>query len=87
VLDNTVKHATRAKFDRRRHDGGRRSRRLAVPDPEERQRGHSQHDRALQGVSIIVPKYSAYNVNSAGQLVLSAQGIWTTEFPYYDRLE
>ncbi|WP_449433449.1 DUF1329 domain-containing protein [Pseudomonas putida] len=43
------------------------------------------HIARYQGVRFVVPKYSAYNVDAAGKLVLSTQGVWTQEGTFFDQ--
>jgi len=84
VLDNTLKNATRAKLS---EDGlSMIGAKAGIPFPIPKNGNEVMLD--LQGrylgVSFTMPKYSAYNVDSSGKAVLSTQGVWTIESPYYD---
>jgi hypothetical protein len=83
VLDNTVKNATRAKLSA---DGLSQQGAIAgipFPIPKNGSEVMLDYIARYQGVSNVVPKYTAYNVDRAGKLVLSSQGTYTQEFPYY----
>ncbi|HXD07761.1 MAG TPA: DUF1329 domain-containing protein [Burkholderiaceae bacterium] len=84
VLDNTVKNATRAKLsdDGISMSGARGG--FPFPIPKNGNEVMFNYLARYQGMSTVLPKYSAYNVDSAGRLVLSTQGVWTVESPFYD---
>jgi uncharacterized protein DUF1329 len=84
VLDNTVKNATRTKIldDGISMSGGRGG--FPFPIPKNGNEVMFNYLARYTGMSTVLPKYSAYNVDAAGKLVLNAQGIWTTELPFYD---
>jgi hypothetical protein len=84
VLDNTVKNATRAKVsdDGLSFTGAKAG--IPFPIPKNGNEAILNYIARYDGVSVVLPKYSAYNVNSAGQLVLATGGVWTIERPYYD---
>jgi hypothetical protein len=84
VLENTVKNATRSKLtdDGIGMSGGRGGFPFPIP-----KNGHEVIFNFLaryQGLSTVLPKYCAYNVTSSGKLVLSTEGVWTNESPFYD---
>ena len=84
VIDNTVKNAVRAKMT---DDGlGFTGSRAGIPFPIPKTGGEAMMNyiARFDGMSVVLPKYSAYNVNSAGQMVMSTGGVWTIERPYYD---
>jgi len=84
VLDNTLKNATRAKLT---EDGlGMTGARAGIPFPIPKNGNEVMlnYQARYQGMAYQVPKFSAYNVDSNGKLVLSTQGSWTMEYPYYD---
>lgn len=84
VLDNTVKNATRANST----NGGIEftDAKAGIPFPIPKNGGEVMlnYSARFDGVSVVLPKYAAYNVNSAGQLVMATGGVWTIERPYYD---
>jgi hypothetical protein len=84
VLDQSIKNATRAKLS----DGGlsMSGARGGIPFPIPKDGNEVMFNflARYQGISTVLPKYSAYNIDSAGKLVLSTQGIWTVEAPFYD---
>ncbi|MFO1268517.1 MAG: DUF1329 domain-containing protein [Rubrivivax sp.] len=84
VLDNTVRNATRAKMsdDGLGFTGAKAG--IAFPIPKTGAEVMLNTLTRYEGISVQVPKYSTFNVNAAGQLVLSTGGIWTLERPYYD---
>jgi hypothetical protein len=84
VLENSVKNATRTKLidDGLSMSGGRGG--FPFPIPKSGNEVMFNYLARYQGVSVVLPRYSAYNVNSAGKLVLSTEGIWTVESPFYD---
>ena len=84
VLDNTVKNATRSKLsdDGQSFIGAKAG--FPFPIPHNGNEVMLNYLARYDGVSTVVPKYSTFNVNSAGQLVLSTGGVWTSERPYYD---
>ncbi len=83
VLDNTLKNATRARLS----DDGLSMHNVqpGVPFPIPRNGNEVMFNylAAFQGMSFVMPKYAAYNVDSAGKAVMSAQGIYTQDAPYY----
>ncbi|AMO24123.1 DUF1329 domain-containing protein [Ramlibacter solisilvae] len=84
VLDNSVKNATRGKLS---DDGlSLRGARGGIPFPIPKSGNEVMYNYLArwQGFSAVMPKYSAYNIDAAGKLVLSTQGVWTIESPYYD---
>jgi Protein of unknown function (DUF1329) len=84
VLDNTVKNATRANMDA---DGVSMRGGIAgipFPIPGSGPEVMENFLARFNGNSFLVPKFSAYNVDSAGKLVLSAQGSFLLESVYYD---
>src|SRR5262245_22768982 len=85
VLDNTVKNATKTQVseDGLSINGGRGG--IPFPIPKSGNEAVLNMIARYQGVSIVVPKYSAFNVNAAGLMVLSSGGVWTVESPYYDQ--
>lgn len=84
VLENTVKNATRGKLsDNGLGLTGARGG-IPFPIPKNGNEVMFNHIARWQGVSTVMPKYSAYNVDAAGKLVLSTQGVWTVELPFYD---
>jgi hypothetical protein len=84
VLDNTVKNATRAKVTDDGLDFVDAKAGIPFPIPKTGTEVMMNHLARFEGVSVVLPKYAAYNVNSAGQVVLSTGGVWTIERPYYD---
>ncbi|RJF91873.1 DUF1329 domain-containing protein [Noviherbaspirillum saxi] len=85
VLDNTAKNATRAKSS---DDGlSMHGAQAGVPFPIPKNGNEVMHNylSSFQGTAIVIPKFSAWNVDSAGKTILSAQGVWTQDFPYYDQ--
>lgn len=85
VLDNTVKNATRAKIsdDGTSMHGARAG--IPFPIPKTGNEVMFNYLANFQGVSFVLPKFSAWNIDSAGKSVLSSQGVWTTDSPYYDQ--
>jgi len=84
VLDNTVKNATRAKMDAdgvSMHGG---SGGIPFPIPGSGPEVMENFLARFNGASLQMPKFSAYNVDSAGKLVLSAQGSFLLESVFYD---
>ncbi|MEJ8822619.1 DUF1329 domain-containing protein [Variovorax humicola] len=83
VLENSVANATRAKIsdDGVSTTGARAG--TPFPIPKSGNEAMLNHVARYQGNAVVMPKYSAYNVDSAGKLALATQGIWTTESPYY----
>ncbi len=83
VLDNSVKNATRASTS---EDGiGMRNARGGVPFPIPKSGNEVIHNHTAryQGLAYELPRFSAYNVNSAGRFVLSTAGSYTRDSPYY----
>ena len=84
VLENTVKNATRGKLsDNGLSIAGARGG-IPFPIPKSGNEVMFNHLARWQGISTVMPKYSAFNVDAAGKLVLSTQGTWTVELPFYD---
>ncbi|MDM0047422.1 DUF1329 domain-containing protein [Variovorax sp. J22R115] len=83
VLENSVANATRAKIsdDGMSSLGARAG--IPFPIPKTGNEAMLNHIARYQGISVVLPKYSAYNVDSAGNLTLATQGVWTAESPYY----
>ncbi len=84
LLDATVKNATQAKLsdDGLSLIGGRGG--IPFPIPKIGNEVMFNHLARYMGQQIVLPKYSAYNVDRSGTLVLSTQGIWIQDLPYYD---
>jgi hypothetical protein len=85
VLENTVKNATRGKLsdDGLSIQGARAG--IPFPIPKNGAEVMLNYKGRYQGVSYVLPKYFAYTVDSAGKLVLSTQGAFFVETPYYDQ--
>ncbi len=84
VLDNTVKNATRGKLS---EDGlSMHSARGGFPFPIPKNGNEVMENFAARfnGDSLLMPKFSAYNVDSSGKVVLSAQGRFLQESVFYD---
>lgn len=83
VLENSVANATRAKVsdDGVSMQGARAG--IPYPIPKSGNEAMLNYLARYQGVSVVLPKFSAYNVDSAGKLALSTQGVYTVESPYY----
>ncbi len=84
VYENTFKNATRAKMD---PDGvTMRGARGGIPFPIPKSGAEVMENflGRYNGDTLLVPKFSAYNIDSAGKLVLSAQGSFHIESVYYD---
>ncbi|MGH8807966.1 MAG: DUF1329 domain-containing protein, partial [Noviherbaspirillum sp.] len=84
VLDNTVKNATRAKMA---EDGvTTQGAKAGIPFPIPKTGAEVMQNFLLRfnGHALTMPKYSAYNVDSSGKLVLSVQGSYLQEGAYYD---
>lgn len=84
ILDHTQKNATEAELtnDDQTLHGARAG--VPFPIPKRGIEVMFNHLTRYQGISFVMPKYTAYNVNAAGNLVVSTQGVWTYELPYYD---
>ncbi|RJF98547.1 DUF1329 domain-containing protein [Noviherbaspirillum saxi] len=84
VLENTVKNATRAKLS---DDGlsmiGARAG-IPFPIPKNGNEVMLNYIGRYNGGTTVIPKFSAYNVGSGGNVMLSAQGIYMQESVYYD---
>ncbi len=83
VLDNSVKNATRSSTS---EDGlAIRGAKAGVPFPIPKNGNEVMHNYLMryQGQMYELPKFSAYNVNSAGKFVLSTSGSFTWDSPYY----
>ncbi len=84
VLDNTVKNATRAKLS---DDGVSMSgARAGIPFPIPKNGAETMQNFVARyyGRSILVPKFSTYNADAAGKVVMSLQGSYLREGLYYD---
>lgn len=84
VLDTTVKNATHVKLSDdglslSGSNGG-----IPFPIPKTGNEAIFNHLTRYQGLQVVVPKFSAYNVDRSGRLALSSQGMWTQESPYYE---
>lgn len=84
VLDTTVKNVTQAKLstDGLSLSGTRGG--IPFPIPKTGSEAMFNHLARYQGLLVVVPKFSAYNVDRAGKLALSSQGTWTQDSPYYE---
>jgi len=84
VLDNTLKNATRATLseDGLSMHGAHAG--IPFPIPKSGNEVMFNYLANYQGLTYVLPKYSAYNVDSAGKLVLSSQGVYVQDYPYYD---
>lgn len=84
VIDNTLKNATRATSSA---DGlSMKDARAGIPFPIPKNGNEvmlNANGGRYQGVSYETPRYSAYNVDGAGKLVLATQGSWAWESVYY----
>jgi len=60
--------------------------RAGIPFPIPKTGVEAMHNfiARFNGMSLLLPKYSAYNVDSSGKLVLSNQGSYLQESSYYD---
>ncbi|RJF95718.1 DUF1329 domain-containing protein [Noviherbaspirillum saxi] len=83
VLDNTVKNATKATLDENGDPRGARAG-IPFPIPKSGQEVMVNFMARFNGNSFTIPKYSAFNVDSSGKLVLSTQGTYINESLYYD---
>jgi hypothetical protein len=84
ILDNTVKNATRGTVsaDGLSIQGARAG--TPFPIPKNGNEVMLNFLARWQGMTIVTPKYSAFNVDAAGKLVLSTRGSFMTDSPYYD---
>ncbi|MCY1392021.1 hypothetical protein D3C76_618750 [compost metagenome] len=85
VLDNTMKNATQARLGGAsglQLEGARAG--IPFPIPQSGAEVMFNHIARWQGMSFVVPNYSAFNIDASGKRVLSTQGRWTLESPYYD---
>lgn len=83
VLDNTLKYSTKATLDENLDPHGARAG-IPFPIPKTGAEAMVNFFARFNGHLISFPKYSAYNVDSAGKLVLSTQGTFMQESVYYD---
>jgi len=83
VLDNTLKNATSASVDSKGDIQGARAG-IPYPIPKTGVEAMWNFVARFYGMSMQLPRFSAYNVDSAGKLVLSNQGSYMTEGVYYD---
>lgn len=84
VQENSVKNATRAKLGEDYSMPGARAG-VPFPIPKSGAEVMLNHITRYQGMQMIAPKFSAYNVDASGKVVLSSQGKWTAELPFYDQ--
>ncbi|MWV17018.1 DUF1329 domain-containing protein [Pseudomonas sp. L-22-4S-12] len=84
VLDNTVKNATRASLSADGYSMQNARAGIPFPIPKTGNEVMINHLARYQGVAFILPKSSAFNINAAGKMVLSSQGIAGTESLFYD---
>lgn len=84
VLDNTVKNATQAKLSDNGIDidGARAG--IPFPIPKNGNEAMKNFIARYNGRAFTVMKFSAYNADASGKVVLSAQGVYQQENPYYD---
>lgn len=84
VLDNAVKNATGARLS---DDGlslyGARPG-VPFPIPKNGNQVMFNYLTSYQGATVVLPKYAAYNVDAAGKAVLSTQGNYQQDMPYFD---
>ncbi len=83
VLDNTVKNATRTKTSEDRlsmHDfvAG-----IPFPIPKNGNEVMLNNAARYQGQTYETPRFTAYNIDANGKMVLSTQGLWVWDSPYY----
>ncbi|MBO9648115.1 MAG: DUF1329 domain-containing protein [Variovorax sp.] len=83
VLDNTVKNATRAKLDAKGDLEGARAG-IPFPIPKSGVEAMQNFISRYNGMTFQVPKFSAYNSDSAGKVTLASQGAYLQESVYYD---
>jgi hypothetical protein len=84
VLENTVKNATRAKTTA--NGLGLEGVRAGIPFPIPKIGNEVMFNgvTAYQGQSYLFPKFTAYNVDSAGKLIMATQGSYFVDSPFYD---
>ncbi|MES2264645.1 MAG: DUF1329 domain-containing protein [Pseudomonadota bacterium] len=84
VLENTVKNATRAKMgdDGVTMQGAHAG--IPFPIPKSGAEVMQNFLARFNGHTLLFPKFSAYNVDSSGKLVLSSQGSYQQEGVFYD---
>ncbi|SEB24681.1 DUF1329 domain-containing protein [Variovorax sp. YR216] len=83
VLDNTLKNATRAKLDAKGDLEGARAG-IPFPIPKSGVEAMQNFVARYHGMTFLVPKFSAYNSDSAGKVTLASQGAYLQESVYYD---
>ncbi|WP_371227868.1 DUF1329 domain-containing protein [Pseudomonas sp. QE6] len=84
VLDNSVKNATRASLASDGYTPLNAAGGIPFPIPKSGVEAMINHIARYQGISYVIPKYLAFNIDAAGKRVLSTQGVWTLESPFYD---
>ncbi|MFC5694722.1 DUF1329 domain-containing protein [Pseudomonas sp. GCM10022186] len=84
ILDNSVKNATRASLSTDGYTPVGAGGGIPFPIPKNGIEVMLNHIARYQGMSYVIPKYSAFNIDAAGKRVLSTQGVWTLESPFYD---
>lgn len=87
VLDKTIKNATGAKLAADGYTPVDAAGGIPFPIPKSGIEVMLNHIARYQGISFVMPKYSAFNIDAAGKRVLSTQGVWTIESPFYDHKE
>ena len=83
VLDNTKKNATRASTTPDMLGMKDTKAGIAFPIPKNGNEVMFNFQTRYQGVSYVLPKFSAFNIDSAGKLTTATQGLYTGESPYY----
>lgn len=87
VREKTMKNATQAKLSDAGDTAVGASGGIPFPIPKQGIEVMINHIARYQGPSYVIPRYSAYNVDAAGKRVLSTQGAWTLESPFYSQKE
>ena len=84
VLDQTVKNATQTRLsaDGLSIEGAGPG--VPFPMPGNGNEVMFNYLANFQGVAFVLPRYSAYNVDAGGHQVLTAQGVWSQDMPYFD---
>ncbi|MEJ8858812.1 DUF1329 domain-containing protein [Variovorax robiniae] len=84
VLDNTVKNATQARLsaDGLSIEGAGAG--VPFPMPKNGNEAMFNYLANFQGMSFVMPKYTGWNVDSAGKAVMTVQGVWTQDSPFFD---
>ncbi|MDA8483411.1 DUF1329 domain-containing protein [Pseudomonas resinovorans] len=85
IIEGTAKNATRAKLGDDGYTPVGAGGGIPFPIPKSGVEVMINHITRYQGMSFVIPKYSAFNIDAAGKRVLSTQGIWTLESPFYDQ--